>query len=136
MTSSCIRLKSAKIAMLDCLRLAQKLGYYLKMEAIFSFVVDADLRFVAQTRLFLASLMAQGVPARAIHAHVTPNTGKAARAVLQKAGVNTHVLQPFLDGKYCNKLVQLDTLLGFEADWLAQCRGIASKAGRYAQSAA
>lgn len=91
------------------------------MEAIFSFVVDADPRFVAQTKLFIASLMAQGVPAKAIHAHVTPNTGKAARDLLQRAGVKTHVLQPFLDGKYCNKLVQLDTLLEFEADCYVLC---------------
>jgi hypothetical protein len=90
MTSSCIPLKSAKIAMLASLRFAQKLGYDLNMKPIFSFVIDADLRFVAQTRLFLASLMAQAVPARTIHAHVTPNTGKAARTVLQKAGVNSH----------------------------------------------
>lgn len=62
------------------------------MEAIFSFVVDADARFVAQTKMFLASLMAQGIPAKAIHAHVTPATGKAARDLLQAAGVNTHVL--------------------------------------------
>lgn len=121
MPSSCIRLKIVAIVMLDSLHLAQKLGYYSGMEVIYSFVVDADPRFVLQTRMFLASLMAQGVPARAIHAHVTPNTGKAARAVLQNAGVNTHVLQPFLDGKYCNKLVQLDTLLGFEADCYVLC---------------
>lgn len=91
------------------------------MIAVYSFVVDADPRFVAQTRLFLASLMAQGVPAEAIHAHVTPETGETARDLLRETGVHTHVLHPFLDGKYCNKLVQLDALLAVEADCYVLC---------------
>lgn len=91
------------------------------MLALYSFVVDADVRFVAQTRMFIASLMAQGVPAKTIHAHVTPDTGEAARDLLRAAGVQTHVLHPFLDGKYCNKLVQLDALLEIEADCYVLC---------------
>ena len=91
------------------------------MKVIYSFVVDSAPCFLPQTRMFLASLMAQGVVPDQIHAHVTPEVGEEARALLRKIGVCSHELRPFLDGKYCNKLVQLDALFSLEADVYILC---------------
>lgn len=91
------------------------------MNVIYSFVVDSAPVFLPQTRMFLASLMAQGVVPDQIHAHVTPGVGEEARNLLRRIGVCNHELQPFLDGKYCNKLVQLDSLLNLDADVYILC---------------
>lgn len=91
------------------------------MKGIYSFVVDVAPCFLPQTRMFLASLMAQGVVPDQIHAHITPEVGKEARNLLRKIGVCNHELHPFLDGTYCNKLVQLDALLNLDADVYVLC---------------
>lgn len=91
------------------------------MRAVYSFVVDADPKFTRQARLFLASLIAQGVSPGQIHAHVTPAVAQDVRQMLADQGVAVHSLQPFLDGKYCNKLVQLDSLLHINPDFYVLC---------------
>lgn len=90
---------------------------------LYSFIVDGAPKFQQQARIFLKSLLATGVPAGSIHAHVTP----AARArdglvaMLAAYGIVLHDLQPFLDGTYCNKLVQLSALPLDRADCIALC---------------
>ncbi|MFG1396173.1 hypothetical protein [Roseixanthobacter pseudopolyaromaticivorans] len=87
-------------------------------------MVDAAPRFQDQAHIFLRSLLATGVLPAHIHAHLTPGAARAQDtlvAALTAYGVVLHNLEPFLDGAYCNKLVQLDSLPLGDAECVALC---------------
>ncbi len=90
---------------------------------IYSLVIDAGAKFQDQARIFLATLMAAGVGPERIHAHFTPAACADAGFLdgVRAIGVHCHRLTPFLDGTYCNKLVQLDALPMDAADFVVLC---------------
>jgi hypothetical protein len=91
------------------------------LKAIYSFVIDGDKKFEAQTHVFLATLLATGVPASNIIAHCTPSASETSRETAASFGVEIATVEPFLDGKYCNKLAQLPKLMEREADVFVMC---------------
>ena len=91
------------------------------MTAIYSFVIDQDPRFEKQVGVLVTSLLQVGVDVRQIVAHVTPTASSAARSVASSLGVEMIPTVPYLDGKYCNKLLQLDSLLSRSADFYVLC---------------
>jgi hypothetical protein len=91
------------------------------MKAIYSFVIDGDKKFDSQSRVLVTTLMNVGVPSSQIIAHVTPTASRNSIDFLSANGIRRVPLSPFLDGKYCNKLVQLDTLLSEDAEFYVLC---------------
>lgn len=91
------------------------------MRTIYSFVVDGGVQFLIQTRIFLSTLTAVGVSPGQIVAHHTPKVWAETLALAKAFGIITRPLEPFLDGKYCNKLNQLPALLELDADAYALC---------------
>jgi hypothetical protein len=91
------------------------------VRAIYSFIIDGAPQFEIQTRIILTSLIATGVSPGDIVAHCTPRASARAARIAQELGVMMRPLEPFLDGKYCNKLNQLPTLLDIAADLYVLC---------------
>ncbi len=77
---------------------------------IYSFVVDAEPRFAYEGFQLARSLVRQGAPARAIHAQCTAGVPRGVREIFGELGCTVHELTPFGDGRYCNKLAQLENL--------------------------
>ncbi|HEY9509515.1 MAG TPA: hypothetical protein VIV82_06595 [Verrucomicrobiae bacterium] len=91
------------------------------MKIVYSFVVDGGPKFLIQTKVFLHTLIACGVAPDDIVAQITPATAPAVRDIINSYGVRTVPLQPILDGRYCNKIAQLDALCGMAADSFVLC---------------
>ncbi|MCM2292662.1 hypothetical protein NAC44_10050 [Allorhizobium sp. BGMRC 0089] len=93
------------------------------MSLIYSCVVDGAPKFQDQAQIFLRSLLATGVEPNHIHMHLTTHARQThgLAEAMAEYGIVLHDLKPFLDGAYCNKLVQLDTLPLGSADCVALC---------------
>jgi hypothetical protein len=93
------------------------------MQVIYSFVIDGAQKYQDQARIFLFSLLATGVNPRNVHAQLTPaaQTNVNLLDFLKALGVHVHNLASFLDGVYCNKLMQLDSLSTYGAECVALC---------------
>lgn len=90
---------------------------------IYSFVVDGGEAFRYQAFIFCRTLLSTGTPADSVFAQLTPSAwgDSALLSMLQAFGVRTASIHPFLDGKYCNKLNQLDNLPLDQAEFVALC---------------
>ena len=93
----------------------------MKLKAIYSFVIDGDEKFEMQTHLFLTTLLATGVEPSCVIAQCTPSASAEARELALSFGVELQPLEPFFDGKYCNKLAQLPALIRRWADVFVLC---------------
>jgi hypothetical protein len=84
---------------------------------IVSFVVDRDPVF-AYTGWNLAQSLAHRGQFRwpDIHVQCTPEVDRRTVEMFDALGCTTHQLQPFGDGKYCNKLAQWENLKSVHAD--------------------
>jgi hypothetical protein len=91
------------------------------MYAIYSFVIDSDQKFFQQCRVFLTSLLHVGVQPAQILAHFTPFASETIKHLVSSFGVELRRIDPFLDEKYCNKLVQLRSLIERHADVYVLC---------------
>ena len=87
------------------------------MKTIFSFVLEDDALFVYEGWHLLRSLVEHcGGDASLIHVQCTPEVKEYRRALFRDLGCNLHNLERFGDGKYCNKLGQLENLADIEFD--------------------
>jgi hypothetical protein len=91
------------------------------VKAIYSFIIDGDKKFDLQTYVFLKTITASGVDPSSVIAHCTPTASAEARKIASSFGVETLTLEPFLDGKFCNKIHQLPTLIRSSADIFVLC---------------
>ena len=91
------------------------------MRLLYSFIIDADPKFLVQARLLVASLLGSGVPACNIIANVTPASGDAGHALAKAFGIASTVTTPQVDGKFCNKIDQLLRLNDPDYDVLVLC---------------
>jgi hypothetical protein len=84
---------------------------------IFSFVVDDDPVFVYEGWHLARSLIEHcgGEPA-SIVVHCTPDVDEARRAIFVGLGCHVREIARFGDGRYCNKLNQLESLKAFDCD--------------------
>ena len=81
-------------------------------QTIFSFVVDTDPKFAYQGYQLARSLIEHcGGDAAAVHAQFTPEVRAATRQPFEELGCTLHELSRFGDGRYCNKVGQLQNLL-------------------------
>ena len=86
---------------------------------IASFVVDRDPVFAYTGWNLAHSLMHRGGFRWAdIHVQCTPEVDRRTVAMFDALGCVTHQLEPFGDGKYCNKLAQWENLKSVAADHL------------------
>lgn len=84
---------------------------------IFSFVVDAHPKFAYQGYHLAMSLLEHcGASPQDIHVQITPEVGERTRKLFANLGFRLHEIQPFGDGRYCNKCVQLQSLTDLEFD--------------------
>lgn len=78
-----------------------------------SFVVDGLARHYYQAELLLLSLTRFGqVPMQDILVQCTTRVDAVFLAFLQAQGYSYRIIEPFLDGRYCNKLRQLEAFVG------------------------
>jgi hypothetical protein len=84
---------------------------------IFSFVVDDHPRFTYEAWHLARSLLQHcgGDPA-AVHVQFTPEVGEYTRSLFRELGCQVHQICRFGDGRYCNKLNQLDSLRAIDFD--------------------
>jgi hypothetical protein len=87
------------------------------IRAVYSFVVDGAARFAYQGVHLARSLLehAVGHPAD-VHVQFTPMASEPTRELFRQLGCTLHAIEPFGDGRFCNKLGQLDHLLNCECD--------------------
>jgi hypothetical protein len=84
---------------------------------LYSFVMDRGAAFSYQAWHLAHSLVYFcGAEPQDIHVQCTPRSDQGARTLLERAGFQTHTLTPFGDGKYCNKLAQIENLPLHSAD--------------------
>lgn len=84
---------------------------------LYSFVVDRGATFPYQAWNLAHSLVRFWLAdVGDIFVQFTPNADKHARAVFEEADFSTRALTPFGDGKYCNKLAQIENLPCEQAD--------------------
>jgi hypothetical protein len=84
---------------------------------IFSFVVDDDPRFAYQAWHLARSLVEHcGGDTAVIHVQCTPDVDDRCRSLFRDLGYIVHEIPRFGDGRYCNKLAQLDNLRGLDFD--------------------
>jgi hypothetical protein len=84
---------------------------------IFSFVLDDDPRFAYQAWHLARSLMQHcGSDPAAIHVQCTPEVDERRRNLLRELGCHIHQIARFGDGRYCNKLNQLESLRAIDFD--------------------
>jgi hypothetical protein len=78
---------------------------------IYSFVIDAQPRFAYQGFYLARSLVehAKALPAD-VHVQFTPGVDQPTRNIFSRLGCTLHDMPRFGDGKYCNKIGQLDQL--------------------------
>lgn len=91
------------------------------MRLKYTFVIDEDSRFILESRIFLRTLLAAGVPPGDVVAQVTPRSGDAGKGIAAAFGVRALNLPLGPDGAYCNKINQLFTLADEEFDVLVAC---------------
>ena len=91
------------------------------MRVLYSFVIDENPRFLAESRIFLRTILRAGVPARDVLAQITARSGRAGTDLAASFGVRTIELPLGPDGAYCNKINQLFTLAHEEFDVLVAC---------------
>jgi hypothetical protein len=84
---------------------------------IFSFAIDADFRFTYDGWHLAHSLIEHcgGDPA-AVHVQCTPEVDERQRDLFRELGCTLHEIARFGDGRYCNKLNQLESLSGVAFD--------------------
>lgn len=83
-----------------------------RRQTIFSFVVDTDPKFAYQGYHLARSLIEHcGGDAAAVHAQFTPEVRAATRQPFEELGCTLHEVSRFGDGRYCNKVGQLQNLL-------------------------
>jgi hypothetical protein len=77
----------------------------------YSCVVDSDPKFVYQLWIWITTLAAQGVRSSDLFVHIVRREGAqtALEAYLQSRGIAYRYIEPFGDGRFCNKLEQLCT---------------------------
>lgn len=84
---------------------------------IFSFIVDDDPSFAYQGWHLAQSLIKHhGGEFEAIHVHFTPTVKPENKLIFADLGCRVHEIEPFGDGKYCNKIAQLENLKPCEFD--------------------
>lgn len=91
------------------------------MKVLYSFIVDGAPKFLTQARVFLHTLIVSGVEPRDIIAQITPAAGDAGHDIARTFGAQSVGLNPILDGRYCNKIAQLDALCEMNADSVVLC---------------
>ncbi len=91
------------------------------MRLRYSFVIDEHSRFILESRIFLRTILAAGVPPTDIVAQVTARSGEVGKRIADQYGVRALDLPLGPDGAYCNKINQLFTLAGEDFDVLAAC---------------
>ncbi len=83
----------------------------------FSFVVDADPKLAFQGYHLAHSLIEHCVEEpKAIHVQVTPEVDSRVRRLFTDLGCNMHEIRRFGDGRYCNKVAQLENLRDIDID--------------------
>lgn len=93
-------------------RTGKGLAASLNERTIFSFVVDSAPRFAYQGYHLARSLIAHcGTSPHNIHVQFTREVPEWARNSFGDLGCVLHEIERFGDGKYCNKIAQLDNLL-------------------------
>ena len=84
---------------------------------VYSCVVDAHPQFAYQAWHLARSLVARcGAQPCDIHIHLTPGVSDDVAALFEAQGYRVHPLVPFGDGRYCNKIAQLDALAQVDFD--------------------
>ena len=84
---------------------------------IFSFVVDEEPRFALEARHLARSLVRHcGGDPSTVHVQCTPEVSARCRSDFRREGYSVHEIVRFGDGRYCNKIGQLDNLrdVGFD----------------------
>lgn len=77
----------------------------------YSCVIDAGPRFAYQAWHLAHSLIRHcGALPSDIHVQCTPSVPREVREIFAAHGFATHELKPFGDGRYCNKLAQIENL--------------------------
>lgn len=81
------------------------------LDVVFSFVVDENPKFALQGFHLARSLIShsEGLESR-IYAQVTREVNEATRTLFRALGCEVRQIERFGDGRYCNKLSQLETL--------------------------
>jgi hypothetical protein len=84
---------------------------------IFSFIVDNDSHFAYKGWHLARSLVAHcGGNASAIHVQCTPEVSEHTRNLFRECGYQVQQIARFGDGRYCNKLNQLENLRDIDFD--------------------
>jgi uncharacterized membrane protein YgdD (TMEM256/DUF423 family) len=91
------------------------------MRLRYSFVIDEHSRFILESRIFLRTILAAGVPPSDIVAQVTARSGEVGKRIAGEFGVRALDLPLGPDGAFCNKINQLFTLAGEDFDVLVAC---------------
>jgi hypothetical protein len=101
--------------------LAQPTVAFPTHRCLYSFVVDGAPRFARQAQIFVATLRQTGVEADDIIAHVTPSAAAEIVQHLERGGIRAVPLTPVIDGAYCNKIAQIQTLVTLDYETLILC---------------
>ncbi len=91
------------------------------MRVLYSFVIDENPRFLAESRIYLRTILRAGVPARDLVAQVTARSGRPGKDLAGSFGVRAIDLPLGPDGAYCNKINQLFTRADDDFDVLIAC---------------
>lgn len=84
---------------------------------IYSFIIDGGARFPYQAWHLAHSLLRHcGAAASDIHVQCTSEVDARTRNLFSEAQFVVHTIEKFGDGKYCNKLNQLDGLMPYPFD--------------------
>jgi hypothetical protein len=100
---------------------ARRKVYRYFMRLLYTFIIDADPKFLVQARVLLASLLGSGVPATQIIANITPECGVNGHALATSFRVESVTITPQIDGRFCNKIGQLLQLADRDFDVLVAC---------------
>lgn len=83
----------------------------MRHRVVYSFVVDDDPLFAYQAWHLARSLVERcDAEPSSVHVQCTPEVGARTRAVFAEQGYAVHGVSRFGDGRYCNKLTQLESL--------------------------
>ncbi len=88
-------------------------------DVVFSFVIDAQPKFAFQGVHLARSLFAHCSALRfSVVVQVTPEVGEDVRHLFTQLGCIVCPISRFGDGKYCNKLSQLEALVGIDCRYV------------------